>query len=416
MFLVFACVLGVMGAIDLCNPNRAPYTPFADGKLKKVLAITRHGDRSPEHTYPGDDGVFDCNIGKETHIYMQDGARASQVAATRRVELNRDKNPFAVNYWMGNCEDAQLTTVGHKQHIALGKDFAAIYGGRDGLLPETYDPKVFALRTTAKHRTIHSLESFLEGLYPIEKRRDVVDIEVETQPYNVETMIPNGGCCAGIDMLQKEIIATESFQALRAEAADLLKKVQTVLQFTTKKDYIYDYLDILVARFCHGLPFPCRDGVCITQADYDALIAQYYKENAYFFNQTLSRLQVGFFMRDFLEDIDAMMSSDVVYHHYSGHDSSLSAILSYIGADPALPIPYASVLVFEIYDVNGEDRVRVVFNNKPIASESCSSDATTCPLSQFKEYLQNLLPDYAECKNNLNARPTLSRKGWDIMN
>ena len=65
-----------------------------------------------------------------------------------------------------NLASGQLTGVGERQHYLLGFRNRIRYVTEEKLLSEKYDPSEFLIITSDYDRTIISLLSHLQGLYP----------------------------------------------------------------------------------------------------------------------------------------------------------------------------------------------------------------------------------------------------------
>lgn len=126
------------------------------------------------------------------------------------------------------------------------------------------------------------------------------------------------------------------------------------------------------------------------------------------------KLGGGPFVSQVLEQMQLFVANDtnkLPFIHYSGHDSSLQAILAALklSSDYAelqeLP-PYGSAIVFELHKNNNQYSVKVVWKRqfdgpfKVYALKSLTDGATTgcadaCPFDSFKSYVLQSLPNMA---------------------
>eukprot|EP01017_Pseudomicrothorax_dubius_P048332 TRINITY_DN8771_c1_g1_i2.p1 TRINITY_DN8771_c1_g1~~TRINITY_DN8771_c1_g1_i2.p1 ORF type:complete len:243 (-),score=28.37 TRINITY_DN8771_c1_g1_i2:4-732(-) len=96
--------------------------PFVTAELKFVIQFNRHGARAPLHKF------FDISGWKEKGV---------------------------------------LTARGMRQLYLLGAELRKRYITDKHFLPETYDPNLVLIRSTAFNRTLQSAQSLVLGLYPL---------------------------------------------------------------------------------------------------------------------------------------------------------------------------------------------------------------------------------------------------------
>ncbi|KAL7715053.1 Histidine acid phosphatase family protein [Entamoeba marina] len=419
--MFFLLVVSVLA--NYCEPSRKQYQVLnSDYTPIYVQTITRHGDRTSGKSYNDDDGHFDCDIREESHIYIENGKRPTHAATSKHIVIDKDNNPYASDFmWSGSCETGQLTPKGINQHYELGELFKTIYQDQLGLAPKIYNSSLVKVRASGKIRTVQSAQAFMQRFYPLGQRQDEITIKVETQPYDIETMRANRDCCPHITEIENEILSSDELIAKRTAEPfySTLEKIKRVLQFTTSYATLYDYIDFLIPKVCHGLDFPCRDGECITQEDYDVLIDEYTYENIYFFGEDISQYQIGFFMDEMLDDAHDAFENGVVYQQYSGHDTTILPLLSILGSDVQVAMPYASVLVLEYYTKEENKYVRVLLNNEVLdLTPICTTTEGLCNFEEFEEVMRNKVPDYSECyttKTQMNKRK-IRTEGWYTRN
>ncbi|BFU21978.1 histidine acid phosphatase family protein [Entamoeba histolytica HM-1:IMSS-B] len=403
---------------QLCTPIRAQYKDVVNGyTLKYVQAIARHGDRAPGDSFYGDNGEFYCGTLEESHIYMNNGNKVSHTASSKATVIDKKNNPFAENYmWKGSCEPGQLTPEGITMHYQLGKHFDEIYRQHHQLLPTYFDPSIVKIRASAKVRTLQSAQAFLQTFYPLERRKSVVDIEIKTRPYEIETLKPNRNCCPKINELEEKIATNEDIIKRREEPTfkNVFNKLKRITGFQSGSSYLYDYVDLITARICHNVTLPCKDNECFTEDDYKILVNEYLYENKYFFNNEIAPYQLGFFIDEMLNDTDDALKSNIVYQHYSAHDTSIYGILSLLEYDTQIAIPYASTIVFEYYTKDNQIFVRTLLNDEVLKlNKLCTLIDDMCSLTEFESKLRAKVPQYSSCNDVAIKKPRIiSRKGW----
>ncbi|CAF3878971.1 unnamed protein product, partial [Rotaria sp. Silwood1] len=95
----------------------------------------------------------------------------------------------------------QLTAIGEKQLFNLGRRLQSELmddGNNDGLIPNTYDPKIVYCRSTYRKRTLASARSFLAGLFSSEATGNKVQ---STGPFEIEVRsFPDEELCSNSNM------------------------------------------------------------------------------------------------------------------------------------------------------------------------------------------------------------------------
>ncbi|EYC41917.1 hypothetical protein Y032_0551g3325 [Ancylostoma ceylanicum] len=117
-----------------------------DGAMELILVqgIWRHGDRSPTKTFPTDP--------------FQDG-----------------------NWTFGGGGFGQLSPIGMKQHMNLGKLLRSTYVD-SGFLAQRYSSKEIYIRSTDKNRTIISAMSNLLGMYSTNNAANIPGVDYPDEP------------------------------------------------------------------------------------------------------------------------------------------------------------------------------------------------------------------------------------------
>ncbi|KAL6735741.1 hypothetical protein Aduo_006153 [Ancylostoma duodenale] len=117
-----------------------------DGEMELILVqgIWRHGDRSPTKTFPSDP--------------FQDG-----------------------NWTFGGGGFGQLSPIGMKQHMNLGKLLRSTYVDT-GFLAQRYSSKEIYIRSTDVNRTIISAMSNLLGMYSVNNGASIPGVDYPDEP------------------------------------------------------------------------------------------------------------------------------------------------------------------------------------------------------------------------------------------
>ena len=410
-----------------CDANRTTYIPAPSTyTLKYVQTLARHGDRTPSNSYTGDRAIYECNAHEESHIYIESGKRPSHAASFKNTVI--DKNTIYADdyFWAGSCESGQLTPKGISQLYKLGLEFDGIYRQTLKFIPTYFDTNKIKFRTTGKIRTFHSAQAFAQTFYPIERRKEVVDIEFVSTPYDIETMKPNSACCPYSQELEDQIVKEEKIEEMRQEEPfkSTFEKLKRITGYKSSLNFLYNYVDLMMPLICHNQSLPCKNDECMTYDEYLILLEQNNKENQFFFRKDLARFQVGFFVNEMIMDYNDALKNGTLFQYYSGHDTTILPLLSLLEQNLNIRVPYASTLVFEYFEKDGVMYVRVLFNGLVLdLSKVCKmNEEKMCTVEEYQKYMKDLIPTIEECeqtklkKNGKNMKKPISREGWGSYN
>ncbi|XP_020660218.2 prostatic acid phosphatase [Pogona vitticeps] len=344
-------------------------------ELKSVVAVFRHGDRSPISTFPN--------------------------------------NTVKEDVWPQGY--GQLTEIGMQQHYELGQFIRKRYGS---LLSKEYKRKELYVRSTDYDRTIMSALANLAGLYPPTGSQiwnpDLLwqPIPVHTVPnYKDKLLIFPWPYCKRFYLLLKETMKSNDARGmiqsqmpfLAQMASNMGYDIKTLLDFTNQK--LWKAYDALLVQKIHGKPLPAW---ATAQNMYKLRRILEYALNALFGvhkREEKSRLEGGVLVKEILEKLtqvaESAMQTKLIM--YSAHDMTLVAL--HVALDifnQRLP-PYAACHFFELYkEDNGEHTIEMHFRNgtnEPFqfTLPGCSA---ACPLAKFKQLVSPIMADNVEkeCK------------------
>lgn len=193
-----------------------------------------------------------------------------------------------------------------------------------------------------------------------------------------------------------------------------------------------NYFDQMSVRTCHNMPLPCSpDGTtCVDQKSYQQVVSLANWEFAYAYTQyewqNFATLGIGGFV-SVLRDVwvaianeDPSLSSVGTpdFAFYSGHDTTLTAVLGAFNVTNWPWPAYASNMLFELWEKDTKTThelqpagvydnlyVRFIYNGEviPLASQGCCDEL--CPLENVVTYLNNLIPSNLPdlCKTSKKA-------------
>ncbi|OMJ23734.1 2-phosphoxylose phosphatase 1 [Smittium culicis] len=177
------------------------------------------------------------------------------------------------------------------------------------------------------------------------------------------------------------------------------------------------YLDLLLPRTCHNIPYPCNsEGKCVTEEMYKAMKASMtwefiYQKTMNRYSKDLNIVLHGFFLSDLKRDLEELVrnnknrkkcpkKNNPRFYLYSAHDSTINhVIFSLLGYIPNtfLP-PFSSNLFLEVWKnkTSGKLSVRIIYNNSilKVLGENGSSQPwcnfNSCDYDTFINFLSKV--------------------------
>ncbi|KAJ1946627.1 hypothetical protein FBU59_001984 [Linderina macrospora] len=409
-------------------PSAQSYSSVPDATLEMVQVVVRHGDRTSYVVLPNENETWNCDgVEENTYLHVTGSSSRNTTGSFKQViEIPKwnSKYGFSNQVWAGSCDIGELTDIGKAQHRKLGKQLREIYVNKINFLPPWLkDTSSVYFRTTYIWRTKNSGESLIGSLYP---GRDIGSddaIPMHTYPQSIETMIDNPTACPKLNTYSAQIYGSAPFQQFLKDQGPLMSRISGILgvsgpMWTASWS---GYVDALLPRKCHSKPLPCRyvNGQkttdCVTEEDVKQAMRNgsfewTFKYRDHPLSGDYARLAIGSFLatlRDQIQDHVSGAASGPKFSLYSGHDTTVAALLGALKASNAdmLWPPYASNLVFETWKKkDGSYVVRIVSNGHVLQLQDGQKwcDLSSCPLDSFNKYLATLIPTdiAAQCANN----------------
>ncbi|KAL5258461.1 hypothetical protein ACHWQZ_G009084 [Mnemiopsis leidyi] len=311
-------------------------TVLSADKLKLSILMFRHGDRSAIGMIPSD-------------IYN-------------------------VSSWpMGPGE---LTPIGMENHLRNGKFFSDRYTDPEQDtylgLDEHYRYGQVYVRSTDRDRTLMSAESMLAGLFPPKENKldsplDVWQpIPVHTVPMSSEPMLDGSpsACEYWAVNTPKTIKQNKEFIGFMENQTEIIKDILNVTGIKYQSDQwqlfrsIANTYDTLFCEKCHNMTFKPE----FVEKNLFDLVKPYSDMDWRTYGMMTTKekaLSGGVLLKELKSRVAAAVdgSSDVKLVLFSGHDTTLAAILTCLGVYDLKQTPYATVLMLELWEKEDGDHV-----------------------------------------------------------
>eukprot|EP01105_Mastigella_eilhardi_P010271 TRINITY_DN2401_c0_g1_i1.p1 TRINITY_DN2401_c0_g1~~TRINITY_DN2401_c0_g1_i1.p1 ORF type:complete len:430 (-),score=96.41 TRINITY_DN2401_c0_g1_i1:158-1402(-) len=376
------------------QPEPPPALP-ENAVTRLVQVVVRHGDRTPNSKCWSDySTTWNCSLTRLAYP-SEDGANEVSPAIDR---MYRQNFLYGRNQLPGNCEKAQLTDIGHAQHLALGAAMRDEYVTKRGFLPGTLSAADLYVRHDLESRTQQSAMAFIDGLYPPTaglKETEVVDMYC--QDAAKQDLAPNADLCKCVTRLEAKAVLTPEF--LKHEllvSLPLNLKLEKMLGFPVVNQ---EACDCALAMYCHGLPWPEN----FTEELMDELIEDAEFQQRSFISYPnasyYGRYGMGFLMAEMYELMldNRAGAAQPRFALYSAHDSSVRVLLNMLGVFDGTWPAYASYLAFELYtDTAAQtDRVRLTYNGRVLSLPACQKTTRSdsdCSFDVFAALVATLTP------------------------
>eukprot|EP00092_Neocalanus_flemingeri_P066447 GFUD01080948.1.p1 GENE.GFUD01080948.1~~GFUD01080948.1.p1 ORF type:complete len:411 (-),score=130.18 GFUD01080948.1:107-1339(-) len=339
--------------------------------LKLVHLLYRHGDRTPCGSYPTDP--------------------------------YKDPSNWPVGF-------GQLTSVGKRMQYELGQWLRRRYGG---FLSNTYSRREIYVRSTDIDRTLMSAESNLAGLYPPSgywkwnPHLAWQPIPVHTVPGQWDTLLAtNQAGCPRLTQLRKELEDGPFMKSIYEDNKDLFEYISKHSGWSIKSiERLDEIYDTLLIEDLYNKTLPDWTQAVFPGGKFEQLRNIFFTLDS--FDQEMKRLQGGPFIAELVGHYDGVADNTIVPANrkvfmYSAHDTTLSYVMNTLGIFDGLAPPYDSLLMFELYDLDGW-HVKISWRNdtgKPPHVLTIPGCQQLCPLHLFKQLTDSVRPaDWAqECQ------------------
>lgn len=279
------------------------------------------------------------------------------------------------------------------------------YHRQHGLFDETNWHIRVAAQTTLVPRTFQSAVSFLYGLLPsldLEK----INLIGSSNINFCEDIIFGSACsCTGAEVLRNK--AGQECR-LQSSYADVMKKYKSVVSYVQKVLNIEQeeitfpaaLMDGLSTFACHSMPPPCNaQGMCLTAKALESIWEPIdFQSNCLHKNENYKKYAKAN-MHGLLNRIAHKMNAAIHnktatrFHLYSGHDTTVSPLITAMELEDAVWPGYASRITFELYQQHSTNQhlVRILQNGQVVTSEAVFCQNKTkdgfCNFSSFYNHV-----------------------------
>lgn len=339
------------------SPLKTP-PPVEGATLISASLLFRHGMRTTFDRYEYN--------GSETWLCDRPGAEAPRMRVGRTGGFKRRYHkviPPHLALFPPNCDSAELLVEGMQQHKELGAMYHDYFIER-GMLPEYFDPTFVTVRTSKIERCIQSAMSFINGFYPPATPGELINIKEVAD--GTEILSPEPHTCKETQEMYTEWLNSNKFKERRAKSEALYREAFKAMHIEESQLEWMFFGDWLISYTCKGFEIPS----VVTQEMFDQAVKDIgYYSWGYF--GTRPKVGSSAMWRLFLKDMDRFLAGDPgvgKLRLYSGHDTSIIALIAGLGMTGETVPPFRSHFLMETWlDAKGKLLLRLVLNGEPLA-------------------------------------------------
>jgi lysosomal acid phosphatase len=361
-------------------------------KLLAVVEVCRHGARTPGTFYSWDNSTKWPEGSKQL---IPGGMRQQYLLGyefRQRYINNSTQAILSPDYKTGeiyvfSSDDDRCLQSAQSQIQGLYN----LTGPNIRTIPQKINP-VPPINVTDQESLIESL-----GLSALPNNTQVIPIHDDSsiRQYLVE---PDGSCGYYMELASYKMSQTEALDEIYNQYPDVIATISEVMNWnsTTAKKNAKSIADSLNSNFFIGydVPFNFSFYERVTQ------LALAIKTYNYFTPDFMPRLAGSPIMTRITSNFDTVIKGYVGtrFFLYSAHDTTISYILAYLGLDFSQPPPYASTLIFELYQTASSYYVTLKYNDVVQNISTCGGPQ--CPYATFKKFINiRAIPNFLNVCN-----------------
>lgn len=350
-------LLFLLGLDEKCVGQIKHPDPVPNAKIVYLEVLLRHGQRTPQTAYlePMFRGFWQCD---------SDDAIAPRMYASNKSDYRRYRQVMdpRLTEFLPNCRAGDLLLSGMEAHHQLGSSYHQYM---------FYDVKLFNgapkegevyARCTDIERTFRSAQSFLDTALPPQGPGEYMKIE-HGAPEN-EILRPAYDLCKEQNDAYQNWLASEEFKVWSEEAWKDIDFIRTRLNLDKNPSNLNLIADWVATHYCNGKKIPLFN---ITES----LIQRCREISGYFMfglaaykDYKDAPIYASHIMREVLRVSNDVISgkSNIKFTLNSAHDSTIACLLAYLRNPLKVIPPFASHFAMEIWNQDGKNKVRWVFN------------------------------------------------------
>ncbi|XP_013407127.2 2-phosphoxylose phosphatase 1 [Lingula anatina] len=374
-------------------------------QLLAAYVVIRHGDRSP---MGHNNSVLSLYKQLSLSCKFDDGLlqQASEMSSYVRTMsshsyLQTQFNGFELHPESHHCGSAMLTPLGATQHVKLGLHLQGAYVNKHKLLAENFTQSDMLLMSTNRGRTVQSALAFLYGFLPgfsFSKFR--LDIGSYQYDNYCDELILGQPCKCGALLRLKAQMREDITQKIKTDP--ILISVADRFSGAKRAPWPAEIMDVLMGYACHNVDLPKLNGKCVDIDDLEAVVKAAYTLIGYQQQSDSHRKASVLIAYPLVLRLSKLMAAHmykykakrqpVKFALFSGHDTTISPLLTALGLHDGIWPPFASRLTFELYRSVANERLymRVVYLGKDVTRKLrfCGGSLIDgmCPLKNFLKF------------------------------
>lgn len=249
-------------------------------------------------------------------------------------------------------------------------------------------------------------------------------IPVHTQPTNTDNMLNLGAKCPKYDELLDKTFKSERVMEIEKENKGFFEFLEKKSTWKMNTRDIWKLADTFICERSHNMTLApwVNETVYNRIVDLDSVQMELLYDG-----KEMRRLKGGPLLKQFITNMQALTSNSTAdvpkMFMYSGHDTTITALLSALDLFPGRSPEYASLVLMELHqDTQNQYYINIFYKNEtyndtavPLVMRGCTMN---CPLDKFIALTKQMIPtDWnLECGNipNTPGTPAKLSTAWIV--